>query len=162
MIRLGIISDTHRELGAAGKALEQMGQIDYLLHGGDHYQDAKELSKTTTVPVEAVVGNCDWFNLGGVEEMVLEYEKVKILLTHGHLYRVKSGYELLLERAVQLGVTVAVFGHTHQALQVWQKGVLLFNPGSLSHVRGGGKPTFGILTIDGDTVNGVIAELEMK
>lgn len=158
MIRLGIISDTHRELGAAQKAIEQMGKIDYLLHGGDHYQDAKELGKATIAPVEAVVGNCDWFSFGGLEEMILEFEKVKILLTHGHRYQVKSGYDLLLERAVQLGVNVAVFGHTHRALQLWQKGVLLFNPGSISRARGG-QGTFGILTIDGDTVNGEILKL---
>jgi putative phosphoesterase len=160
VIRLGIVSDTHRELGAAEKAIQQMGQIDYLLHGGDHYQDAMELSKSTVAPVEAVVGNCDWFCRGGSEELVLEYEKVKILLTHGHRYRVKFGYDLLLERAVQLGVTVAIFGHTHQALLSWQNGILLFNPGSLSHPRGGAIPTFGILTIDGDTVNGEISELD--
>ncbi|NLC76417.1 MAG: metallophosphoesterase [Clostridia bacterium] len=158
MIRLGILSDTHRELGAGARAIKQMGSIDCLLHGGDHYGDARELARLTKVPVEAVNGNCDWFSIGGPEELVLQFEKVRILLTHGHRYRVKSGYELLLERALQLGVTAAVFGHTHQACLRWEKGVLLFNPGSPASPRGG-KPTFGILTVDGDTVNGELLEL---
>lgn len=161
MVRLGIVSDTHKDLGAVRKALEQMGEIDYLLHGGDHYQDARQLTKMTSVPVEAVVGNCDWLSSGGPEELVLQYEQVKILLTHGHQYRVKNNYDLLLERALQLGVNAVVFGHTHQAYQAWEKGVLLFNPGSLAFPRGGGKPTFGILSIEKGYIQGEIRELEI-
>lgn len=161
MVRLGIVSDTHKDLGAVRKALEQMGEIDYLLHGGDHYQDARQLTRMTHVPVEAVVGNCDWLSPGGPEELVLQYEQVKILLIHGHQYRVKYGYDLLLERALELGVRVAVFGHTHHAYQAWQNGVLLFNPGSLAYPRGGGKPTFGILSINKDYIEGEIRELEI-
>lgn len=161
MVRLGILSDTHRALGIAKKAIRQMGEIDGLLHGGDHYNDARELEKEMTVPVQAVVGNCDWFSPGSGEEIILEYEKVKILLTHGHRYRVKSGYQLLLERAIQLGVTAAVFGHTHQSFLSWQEGILLFNPGSLTYPRDE-RRTFGLLTIEGNTVHGEILELKAK
>lgn len=160
MIRLGILSDTHKELGAARLALKQMGSIDRLLHGGDHYRDAQLLARMITVPVEAVVGNCDWLGIEGPEELVLQYEKVKILLTHGHHYRVKHDYGMLVEKALALGVKVVVFGHTHKAYQGWEKGVLLFNPGSIAFPRGGGRPTFGILSINGNSVEGEIRELK--
>lgn len=160
MIRLGILSDTHKELGAARQALKQMGPVDALLHGGDHYRDARQLARVVPVPVEAVVGNCDWLGADGPEELVLRYEKVKILLTHGHHYRVKQGYSLLVDRALQLKVNAVVFGHTHLAYQSREQGVLLFNPGSLAFPRDGGNPTFGILTIDGDEIKGEIRELK--
>jgi len=161
VIRLGILSDTHKELAAARRAVKQMGPIDRLLHGGDHYRDAQQLARLVPVPVEAVVGNCDWLGADGPEELVLQFERVKILLTHGHRYGVKHGYDLLVDRALALGVKVAVFGHTHKAYQAWEKGVLLFNPGSLAYPRGGEHLTFGILTVDGERVEGEIRELQI-
>jgi putative phosphoesterase len=146
-VRLGVISDTHRKLLLADAALEQMGEIDYLLHAGDHYDDALTLAVGRNLRCKAVVGNCDFFT-SGPEEEILELEGVRLLITHGHRYRVKSGYQGLLARARALEVQVVIFGHTHLPCMEKEKGIILLNPGSIGAPRGGTEATFGILEIN--------------
>ncbi|MFA5537386.1 MAG: metallophosphoesterase [Bacillota bacterium] len=156
---LGIISDTHQQHKEAKKAIKQMGQIEQLLHAGDFYEDAMKLAEKLAVPVKAVVGNCDWYLADKPDELVLEFENVKILLTHGHINRVRFGYDNLLERAKKMGVRVAIFGHTHVPVLEERDGVLLFNPGSVATPRGGSKPSFGLLKIYQGKVHGEILSL---
>lgn len=82
-----------------------------------------------------VKGNCDFLPLP--EETVVEAEGMKILLTHGHRYGVKTDLLSLALRAEELGCRLAYFGHTHTPEIVEHGAVTLINPGSLSH------PTFG-------------------
>ncbi|HHX51622.1 MAG TPA: metallophosphoesterase [Clostridia bacterium] len=146
-MRLGILSDTHRKLLLADVALEQMGEIDYLLHAGDHFEDAMELATGRSFSCKAVVGNCDFF-VAGPEEEILELEGVRLLLTHGHRYQVKSGYQGLLTRARALEVQAVIFGHTHRPQMEKEEGILLFNPGSIGAPRDNGGATFGVLEIN--------------
>ena len=76
-----------------------------------------------------VAGNCDAL---GEREVVTEIEGVKILLTHGHLYGVKSGMQKLYYRAKELDVNVVIFGHTHAPLITKEDGILFLNPGTAS------------------------------
>lgn len=159
MIRLGVIGDTHRQLGIAKKAVEQMGEIDALLHTGDHFQDAHDLAQQLPMPVEGVAGNCDWFKIQGPNELTLEYDGVRVFLTHGHLYRVRFDTEVLLKKALAVEAQVAVFGHTHIPFMEQRKGILLFNPGSVANPREGTRPSFGILNIAEGKVTGKIIPL---
>lgn len=86
----------------------------------------------------AVKGNCDYLPLP--EETVTEVEGVKILLTHGHRYGVKTDLLSLALRAEELGCCLVFFGHTHTAEIVEHGAVTLVNPGSLTH------PSFGTPT----------------
>ena len=86
----------------------------------------------------AVKGNCDYLPLP--EETVTEVEGVKILLTHGHRYGVKTDLLSLALRAEELGCRLVFFGHTHTAEIVEHGAVTLVNPGSLTH------PSFGTPT----------------
>ena len=86
----------------------------------------------------AVKGNCDYLPLP--EETVTEVEGVKILLTHGHRYGVKTDLLSLVLRAEELGCRLVFFGHTHTAEIVEHGAVTLVNPGSLTH------PSFGTPT----------------
>lgn len=45
--------------------------------------------------------------------MVFELEGLKILLAHGHEYRVKYNYISIEERGKLLGCDIVIFGHTH-------------------------------------------------
>ena len=55
----------------------------------------------------------------------------KILLTHGHLYDVRTTFERLVHLALELGCDYVLYGHTHiQRIDVVD-GITLINPGSL-------------------------------
>lgn len=93
-----------------------------------------------------VAGNCDSLPLP--PELTLEIEGVKILLTHGHSYGVKSDLLPLSLRAKELACKLAYFGHTHTAETVEDDGVTLVNPGSLAHPLFG-PPTYAYTVIQG-------------
>lgn len=148
MMRIGVISDSHGKIKPARQALKQMGQIDLLLHAGDHYGDALKLAAEFKVPLKSVVGNCDWLDKGPAEEIVQIGSK-RLFLTHGHAYRVKDSYLNLFYRAQEVGADLVVFGHTHVAeLQIIDE-VILFNPGSIALPRQG-EATYGMITYEQD------------
>lgn len=157
-MRIGVIGDTHGALDRAEKALRQMGEIDMLLHAGDYYRDAGQLARLLTVPVHAVTGNCD-YRAGGPEELLLDVDGVTIWLTHGHLYDVHFSDQKLLYRAREQKARVAVYGHTHVPFNQECDGVLLFNPGSVYHPRGGSGPGYGLLEITAGKVKAALFEL---
>ena len=93
------------------------------------------------------------------DELILQFEGHKLLLTHGHHYHVKSGYGALLARAVRAGADIVLFGHTHLPIsETVSSGseicgvaithpIYLFNPGSIG--QGG---SFGTLGLRGENV----------
>ena len=87
----------------------------------------------------AVKGNCDYLPLP--EETVTEVEGVKILLTHGHRYGVKTDLLSLALRAEELGCRLVFFGHTHIPEIIERDGVTFVNPGSVTHPFFG-EPTY--------------------
>ncbi|MBQ7408154.1 MAG: metallophosphoesterase [Clostridia bacterium] len=99
----------------------------------------------------AVKGNCDF---SGESEMIFDVEGVKILLTHGHLYRVKSGYLQILYRAKEVGAKVVIFGHTHEPLIAEEDGILMINPGTCSNYSY--KKTIAYLVINGNKATAFI------
>ncbi|MDE7305862.1 MAG: YfcE family phosphodiesterase, partial [Clostridia bacterium] len=74
-------------------------------------------------------GNCDPVNLGE-NESVISVEGVKIFACHGHRYCVKSNLYKLAEKAKSLGCGIALYGHTHKAMETQIDGVTLLNPGA--------------------------------
>ena len=85
------------------------------------------------LPMELVKGNCDWDS--APDELIVEAGGVKFLLTHGHRYGVKSGTDRLAQAAREKGVNVACFGHTHEGLNMPDRGVWLFNPGTAGGIH---------------------------
>lgn len=53
-MRIGIVSDTHGDLKALQKVLDQAGPVDLWLHAGDYSQDAPYIEAETNLPVMAV------------------------------------------------------------------------------------------------------------
>ena len=66
----------------------------------------------------------------GDNEKVLTIEGVKIFACHGHRYGVKQSLVKLAARAKELGCTIALYGHTHDAREDVIDGVTLLNPGT--------------------------------
>lgn len=141
------MSDSHGDLKRAEQAVRRMGQVDLLLHAGDHYEDALLLADICGVEVKAVAGNCDHHLPGPMEEL-LEIEGYRIYLTHGHLFGVKRGLGRLAGRAGEMGASIVIYGHTHVSLKKEMNGVLFLNPGSVTWPRLPGQHSFAVVELN--------------
>lgn len=135
MYRLGVISDTHGDASSIRQAAIEMGEVNALAFLGDCVSDLNLIRSLFKVPIYAVSGNCD-IVAEEPRETVIEIEGKRILLTHGHMYRVKMTLQLLSYRAQELKCDAALFGHTHSGYSSYDYNVLLFNPGSTSARNG--------------------------
>ena len=122
-----VLSDTHGNLLDLKKLEGIMAESDYVIHLGDNIADTRLLPPNITKKLYAVKGNCD----GGGDDMIIEAEGKRILLTHGDRYGVKSGTDELFYRAKGLNADAVFFGHTHIAVIEERAGVLMVNPGTL-------------------------------
>lgn len=122
-----------------------------IIHLGDIERDVEYLEAVyPEIPLHAVVGNNDPWVRREVEKVV-EIEKVKIFLTHGHLYGVWDNGFRIAKRAEELGCSIALFGHSHVPVDEIYGSVRAFNPGSISRPRVG-EYSVGILEIENNEV----------
>ncbi|MCY6484412.1 metallophosphoesterase [Clostridium aestuarii] len=131
---IGVISDTHRMNRFFYEIAEAVKDTDILIHLGDNVQDVDCIKKYYKKDIINVRGNCD-FNTKIPLERIEEMNGVKILVTHGHNYDVKYNILRLKYRALELGVDIVLFGHTHVSQIVFQDGVWFINPGSAALPR---------------------------
>jgi putative phosphoesterase len=148
-MRIGLLSDTHKDLSLAQEVLEQIGKLDLLLHAGDHYKDGIILGDKFKIPTKVVLGNCDFFKKGSTEE-IIKIGQYTILLTHGHQYGVKNSLQKLFYRSQEVQANIVVFGHTHMPLYIVERGVHFLNPGSLTMPRGNTKPCYGLISLENE------------
>ena len=154
-MKLLILSDSHGEWRTLQQITERE-RPDVVLHLGDYIGDAQKLSMVCDLPVEAVPGNCDGLFPKGEVSRTLVYEGVRFFLTHGHVYRAKSGTEILAEAGERMGVDVVLFGHTHQATtQHLPGGLWLVNPGTAGGIHA--PATYAVAQVEQGTV-----EFELK
>lgn len=151
MVRIGVVSDSHGSFRNVGRVRTECGRLDWFLHAGDHLRDATRIAVNLGVDpsrVRVVAGNCD-YPTTKPEEILVEIEGVKIYMTHGHDYGVKSTLQRMHHRAQEVGARVAVFGHSHVPVLSDVGGVMLFNPGSMSEPRRPtDPPSCGLLVIE--------------
>lgn len=148
-MRLGIISDSHGVESVIKEGILQMGKIDLVFFAGDGIKDAEKVSKELGIEMIAVSGNCDYSSVEPTEK-ILETGSKRILLTHGHRYDVKHRLSKLYYRAKEIEADIVIFGHTHEPQNFVERGVLFFNPGSITIPRGRNPRTFGIINIEED------------
>lgn len=148
-MKILVLSDTHGKTQHL-KTLSNH-KFDELWYLGDFYKDAKALTRMLGIPVSAVKGNCD-LEPHAPEELVLEREGHRILLTHGHLYGVKTSLLKLFYKGEQDRLDLICFGHTHLRVANESGGIKLFNPGSPSKPHIGDRPSIGILEIHKDSI----------
>ena len=123
-----IMSDTHGNTAEMKKLLPIMEESDFVIHLGDYATDKRCLSEKVYEKLYAVNGNCD----GGGDDLIIEAEGKKILLTHGDRYGVKKGLTELFFKAKEINADAVFYGHTHISDVTETGGVLLINPGTLS------------------------------
>lgn len=149
-----VISDTHGYIYNAKKAIDRNPEIEMIIHLGDYYKDAVQLSQLyPNIKFEYVYGNCD-FGIGAVcSEKTIEIEGKKIFITHGHRYSVKWDYNRILAQAEIENANVIMFGHTHVAVVDNNQNILIVNPGSISESRSNNPESYAILEVEGDNIN---------
>ena len=155
-MRIFVFSDTHGRTDGCIRLLENMRHCtDAVLHAGDVHADITKLQQTfPDLKIYGVSGNNDFHAILPTEQ-VLEFDGVKLFLTHGHRYKVKYTYEDITSAAIARGASVAVFGHTHQSCDRTENGVLLLNPGS----AGGIWPTYAVIEIENGEIRTDIISL---
>ncbi len=153
-----ILSDTHGKGDLIEKA-SKLTRPHLILFCGDGLRDFDDGDHLC--PIYAVRGNCDYFyvpRMGDIDDtLTLNVDGVKLFVTHGHRYGVKSGLGALIAQAAKEDADAAIFGHTHEPLETTllpehankhygiclHKPLHLFNPGTLGY-----RPhSFGTLTI---------------
>lgn len=182
MLKLGVIADTHipdraRIIPPRVFELFESEKVSAILHAGDISTRRVLQQLGQMAPVHAVRGNRDWFIPELPMQLYLEFEGVRIGLTHGHGsfwgYTLDKMH-LLIHGPRQFGFVeekvqrllpdcdVMVFGHSHVAVNRWQAGRLLFNPGSPCcpnvFIRNAAR-TVGLIWIDGAEVKAEIVDI---
>lgn len=147
-MRIAVFSDSHGNCENMVRAVEIL-RPDHILHLGDGWRDAAELSaQFPSIPLTRVAGNCD-FGAEGERELLLCLEGKTLLLAHGHTLGVKSSLLRASYTAQERGADIFLFGHTHTPLIDERGGLWLMNPGSIGDYR---RPSYGLLTLEGDKI----------
>ena len=144
-MKILVFSDSHRFLSGMVQAIEEE-KPDQVIHLGDLMGDAEELSwRFQTLPICMVPGNCDgWTTAPAIKRITLQGRD--ILLSHGHLWGVKGGYDKASGEARKSGVDILLFGHTHRACcQQLEDGLWVMNPGA-------SRTSYGTILLEGDSI----------
>ncbi|KHE66889.1 metallophosphoesterase family protein [Halobacillus sp. BBL2006] len=145
MPKVLIMSDSHGLTEEVTEVKERhKHEVDAMLHCGDSElaHDSEELQD-----FHYAKGNCD-FEPEMENDQVVTVGDVTFLVTHGHLYQIKSTLMPLSYRAEEVGAQVACFGHSHIAGAEKVNETLFINPGSLRLPRDREEPTYAILEWD--------------
>ncbi len=147
---IGVTSDTHIPDRAAflpEKMKEDFGEVEEIIHAGDHTSAEIKQKLENLAPLTSVAGNCEKFHLSKnlQKSLSLEREGLRISVHHGYgLGRdvmTKLGYKFAFSALI-------IFGHTHKASKHWNNGQLFLNPGSPTVPRGQSFGSYAILQVE--------------
>lgn len=154
-MKILVFSDSHGTTRHMQDAVDLV-RPDRVLHLGDVMRDARDLERNNPgLAMDYVCGNCDGWG-AEPEEKLLDIHGHRVLMTHGHLYHVKSSVELAVRSAQDKGADVLLFGHTHEPLVDRRGPLWIMNPGS---IRGLGRTTYGVITLDGERLDCRIVQI---
>ncbi|MFZ7104039.1 MAG: metallophosphoesterase family protein [Peptococcaceae bacterium] len=148
---IGVISDTHlpkKSRGFPPEVREGLRGAALIIHAGDVVEECILDELAGLAPVIAVAGNIDSERIKEKypAKRIMEIEKVKIGICHGHG---KSGKTI--ERAFKSfagdKVNLIIFGHSHQPVLTEMNGVVMFNPGSPTDPRREPRPSYGMIQV---------------
>jgi uncharacterized protein len=131
---LAVVADTHSHPHAA--TAERLAELkpDAILHGGD-IGDLSVLDDLEKIaPVFAVRGNIDTHARDLPDVLTLDVGALRILMTHIAVYGPKIRGEVA-KMARDDGAKLVVCGHSHVPFIGIDKGLTVFNPGSIGPRR---------------------------
>lgn len=145
-MKLMIVSDSHGDRRNLRRAVVENPDAQAMFFLGDGLRDVEAVAEEfPALRLYCVSGNNDLASFAPSEGLV-PCGGLLIFYTHGHRYQVKSSLTELAETAAARGADIALYGHTHSALQTREVGVTLFNPGSVSGVSR--QASYGVLEIE--------------
>ena len=112
-MKILIVSDTHRYHDNYLRVLERVAPVDMVIHCGDIEGGEYIIAQSAGCPVQMVQGNNDFFSDLPIEKE-FQVGRYKVWLTHGHTYGVSVGNNLIKAEAIDKGVDIVMFGHSHK------------------------------------------------
>lgn len=153
-MKILVVSDTHGDFHSLLKAVKAQPDAEVIVHCGDGDEQVQLLKDTyKDKMIVGVRGNCDWNSFLPSKETLSILGK-KIFITHGHLYNAKVGLYQILCAAREEGADILLYGHTHIAMNAYEDGLYMMNPGSCH----GYMASYGILEIteNGDVLTNIV------
>lgn len=157
-LTVGIVADTHSQPHAEGLAHLAARKPDVILHGGDIGDLAVLDTLRAIAPVHAVRGNIDSAGNSELPDVLtLELQHagqraLTVLLTHiavaGPRIRADAA-----KRARAANAKLIVCGHSHVPFITQERGLTLFNPGSIGPRRFRLPILFGVMAIGANGVS---------
>lgn len=145
-----VLSDSHGAVAPMVRAVE-LAIPDLILHLGDCWRDGERLrDRFPDIPLEQVPGNCDFLSDAPTEQLLVLGGK-RILMCHGHTYRVKTSLLLSGFAAEEQQLDLFLFGHTHRPLVDRRGRTLFLNPGSIGDAV---RPSYATVTIRDGQLDG--------
>jgi len=147
-----VVSDSHGNYTRLNKIIKKEYPFDYIVHCGDGVTDLFQAEVPSDAKVLRVTGNVD---LGrGLDLERVQIEEIngkRIMVTHGDIFSVQNGFDMLINQGKREGADIIFFGHTHIEY-LFGNSPVLFNPGAANHGQ------YGVVTIGDDVVfsHGVI------
>ncbi len=132
-MKLIAFSDSHGDHMPMLAALKKHPKTEVVIFCGDGHHDIREVQKAFPDKLYLTVkGNCDWYcEFASVQTITLCGKK--LLITHGHLQRVKETMMRLAYLGHQEHADIVVFGHTHDQVTFLDSKMLMVNPGSIGY-----------------------------
>ena len=129
-MRILVLSDTHGDFNSMLRAIDAQKNAEVIIHCGDGKAQVDALAeKFPDKKIIAVRGNCD-FGAKYPDVQNVEVGGKKIFVTHGHLFQVKFTPYNLICAARENKADIVCFGHTHCAMNEYEDGLYIMNPGS--------------------------------
>lgn len=155
--RIVVVSDTHSVIHPNTARLVKELDADHLFHGGDIGNLGILDELRGLAPLTAVRGNIDGQVTEVPESIDVEVRAgsrslLKILLMHIAVYGPKVRVEAW-RLAQRYGSRMVVCGHSHVPFMGRDKGLVLFNPGSIGPRRGSLPITLGLLEVSPTGIN---------
>ncbi len=152
-LKVAVISDTHS--APHKEAMEHLWaeKADLCLHAGDMgnlalYPEYESLAEQ----FYAVRGNCDGHDCGFPDERAIDFYAgdelrstwwMSHVAIYGGIHLSKSAFE----RAQHAGAQLVICGHSHMPALFEDRGLTVFNPGSIGPMRPGLPLTYGVIEI---------------
>lgn len=153
-MRILVVSDSHGDYRSLKKAIAAQPSAEVIVHCGDGSNEVESLKiDFHEKQLIAVRGNCDWSSMLPPTEIAQVGGK-RLFVTHGHLYQAKFTIYNMICAAREEKADILLYGHTHCALNEYDDGLYIMNPGSC-HGYGA---TYGYIDITdkGDIVTNIV------
>ena len=154
---IAAVADTHGQTEAIIACLTLI-KPDYLLFAGDFYRDGRTIANKLKLAATIVPGNCDPSSHLRPEQVV-DLQKHRFLLIHGHQHGVKTSLQRLYYHARELEVAAVVFGHTHKPFCERVGDIWMINPGSPARPRLSDQASYALIEVDQENINPTIRRI---